>query len=280
MIRKMVKIDEEKCNGCGLCVPSCAEGAIQIIDGKARLISDLFCDGLGACIGECPEGAISVVEREAEKYDEKKVMKNIAEKGSNVIKAHLEHLRSHNQTEYYRQAVEYLDENGIENPEESGKEGIEEQPDPHPQCPGSKVLDRSKEEVETGISSPASEGKSQLRQWPVQIMLVPKDAPYFDNADLLISADCVPFSYAGFHDRLLKGKILLVGCPKLDDAVIYRDKIADILKSNNIKSVTVAHMEVPCCFGLVKLVDDAVKNSGKDIPFKTIEISVEGDIKE
>jgi ferredoxin len=278
--RRIIEIDEEKCNGCSLCIPNCPEGALQIIDGKARLISDLFCDGLGACIGECPEGAISVIEREAEEYDEKKVMKNIVEKGRNVIKAHLEHLKSHNQTKYFRQAVEYLNENGIENPEESCKEEIEErQPDLHYQCLGLKLLDRNKEETETCISSPVSEEKSQLRQWPVQIMLVPRDAPYFDNADLLISADCVPFSFAGFHNSLLKGRILLVGCPKLDDSVLYRDKITDIFKNNNIKSVTVAHMEVPCCFSLVKLVEDAVKISGKNISIKTAEIGVKGDIK-
>jgi ferredoxin len=278
--RKIIKIDEDKCTGCGLCIPECPEGALQIIDCKARLISDLFCDGLGACIRECPEGAISVVEREAEKYDEKKVMKNIAEKGRNVIKAHLEHLKSHNQNEYYRQAVEYLNENGIENPEGSEKEDVEEKrPDLHPECPGLKLLERSGEEAETGISSPLSEEKSQLKQWPVQIMLVPKDAPYFDNADLLVCADCVPFSYADFHRGLLKGKILLVGCPKLDDAVLYRDKISDILKNNNINSVTVAYMEVPCCFGLVRLVEDAVKISGKNIPVKNIEIGIKGDVK-
>ncbi len=278
--RKVIEIDENKCTGCALCIPNCPEGALQIIDGKARLISDLFCDGLGACMGECPEGAISIVEREAEKYDEKKVMENIVKKGKNVIKAHLRHLRSHNQIEYYNQAVEYLNENGIENPEESEKEDAEEkQPDQHPRCPSLKLLDRSKEETETGISSPISEEKSQLRQWPVQIMLVPKDAPYFDNADLLVCADCVPFSYADFHSSLLKGKILLIGCPKLDDAVLYRDKISDILKNNKINSVTVAYMEVPCCFGLAKLVEDAVKISGKKIPVKNVEIGIKGDIK-
>lgn len=278
--RKIIEIDEDKCTGCELCIPNCPEGALQVIDGKARLISDLFCDGLGACIGECPEGAISIVEREAEKYDEKKVMENIAKKGKNVIKAHLEHLKSHNQTEYYNQAVEYLKEKGIENPEESEKEDAkDEQLKPYPQCPGSKVLDRREEKEAAVTGSPVSVVGSQLRQWPVQIMLVPTNAPYFENADLLISADCIPFSYADFHGDFLKGKILLVGCPKLDDAVFYRDKISEILKNNNINSVTVAHMEVPCCFGLVKLVEDAVKISGKNIPLKNIEVSIKGDIK-
>ena len=259
--RKIIRIDENKCTGCGLCIPNCPEGALQIIDEKARLISDLFCDGLGACIGECPEGAITIEEREAEPYDEKQVMENIVKQGKNVIKAHLKHLKDHNQTEFYMQALEYLQEKGIDNPEE---------------------VDKDKEgssRDETIKSFPGTPGISQLRQWPVQIMLVPVSAPYFENADLLISADCVPFSYAGFHRDFLKGKILLVGCPKLDDALFYRDKITEILKNNNINSVTVVHMEVPCCFGMVKLVEDAVRASGKKIPLKNIEISIKGNIK-
>ncbi len=259
--RKIIRIDENKCTGCGLCVPNCPEGALQIIDEKARLVSDLFCDGLGACIGECPEGAIKIEEREAEPYDEKKVMENIVKQGKNVIKAHLKHLKDHSQTEFYMQALEYLKEKGIDNPEEVDQDK------------GSSAKD------ETVKSFSGSPGISQLKQWPVQIMLVPVNAPYFKNADLLISADCVPFSYADFHRDFLKGRILLVGCPKLDDAPFYRDKIAEILKNNNISSVTVVHMEVPCCFGIVKLVEDAVRASGKKIPLKNIEVSIKGNIK-
>jgi ferredoxin len=199
--RKIVKIDEAKCNGCGECIPNCQEGAIQIIDNKARLISDVFCDGLGACIGHCPWGAILIEERDAEGFDEKKV----------------------------------------------------------------------KEHVEF------SHTESELRTWPVQIMLVPENAPYFDNADLLIAADCLPFAYADFHQDLLKGKVLLVGCPKLDDAKIYQEKISRVLKQNNLKSVTYAHMEVPCCFGLIAIIRQAIIESGREIPFKEVIISIKGE---
>ncbi len=276
VMRKIVKIDEDKCNGCGNCIPNCPEGALQIIDDKARVISDLFCDGLGACIGECPEEAISVEEREAEEYDERRVMANVVKQGSNVVKAHLEHLKGHGQTEYFNQAVQYLDENGIDNPLGSEEESGEDLK-AFASCPGSKMMDLREEEKQA-----AEEGytrqKSQLRQWPVQITLVPPNAPYFENADLLIAADCVPFAYPDFHRDLLKDKILLIGCPKLDDAEFYRDKIAEIIKQNNIRSITVAHMEVPCCFGLVKVIDEAIRIAGKDVPVKDINIGVKGEV--
>jgi Pyruvate/2-oxoacid:ferredoxin oxidoreductase delta subunit len=267
--RDIITIDEEKCTGCGDCVPGCPEGALQIIDGKARLINDLFCDGLGACIGECPEDAISVENREAEPYDEIKVMGNIVKQGKNTITAHLKHLKDHGETELLKQATDYLEEKGIDNPLEEETE--EKLPCG---CPGTNVRDM-RDTAEEEDDSPGAKQRSELRQWPVQIHLVPPNAPYFDNADLLIAADCVPFAYGNFHRDLLKGKILLVGCPKLDDAAFYKDKITEILKNNNIKSVTVAHMEVPCCFGLVKLVEDALDASGKDIPFDDITIKVD-----
>lgn len=220
--RKIIRIDEEKCNGCGLCIPNCPEGALQIIDGKARLISDLFCDGLGACIGHCPQGAITIEERDAEPYDERKVMENITG------------------------------------------------------CPGSKMMDfRAKRAVEDDKSVGKTE--SQLRQWPVQIHLVPAFAPYLQDADLLISADCVPFAYADFHRDLLKGKILLIGCPKLDDLESYEEKLTEIFRNNKMKSVTYAHMEVPCCFGLIDIVKAAISASGKDIPFEEVTISISGE---
>lgn len=248
--RKIIKIDLEKCNGCGLCIPNCPEGALQIIDGKARLISDLFCDGLGACIGHCPQGAITIEERQAEEYNERKVMENIVKQGKNVIKAHLEHLKEHKQTEYLKEAVSFLKEKNREVPLERialhSQHGFSG-------CPGSKI------------------------QWPIQITLVPLDAPYLNNANLLIAADCVPFAYPAFHEDLLKGKILLVGCPKLDDLGSYKEKIAQILKINNIKSITYAHMEVPCCFGLVTIIKQAIDESGKDIPFKEVIIGIQGE---
>ena len=298
-VRKIIEIDEEKCNGCGVCIPNCPEGALQVIDGKARLVSDLFCDGLGACIGECPEDAIHVIEREAEPYSEVEVMKNIVKQGKNVIKAHLKHLKDHNETGLLAEAEKYLEDNNIKDPLES-----EEDDGRLPcGCPGSKVMDLRKEaeEIEEGDSGTAAaalssgsgskvaqieellkqikgEKVSKLRQWPVQITLVPPNAPYLDGADILIAADCVPFAYPGFHDDLLEDKILLVGCPKLDDTEFYLKKITDIIKSNDIKSITVAHMEVPCCSGMLRIVDQAIKEAGKDIPVHSIEIGIKGKI--
>ena len=291
--RQIIKIDEDLCTGCGDCIPNCPEGALQIIDDKARIISDLFCDGLGACIGHCPVGAISVEEREAEEYNEKKVMENVVKQGPNVIKAHLEHLKDHGQTEYFNQAVDYLKENGIENPfeVEDHTHHAHEEKKLQCGCPGSAVMDLRNEqdcEVESITVSllvdvkeePVPKSLSQLKQWPVQIMLVPPSAPYLNDADLLIAADCVPFAYPDFHENFLNGKILLVGCPKLDDAEFYKEKITRILKENNIKSLTITHMEVPCCFGLVKLVSEAIKESGKDINLKEYTIGIKGNVIE
>ncbi|MBU2540859.1 MAG: 4Fe-4S binding protein [Candidatus Omnitrophica bacterium] len=272
--RKIIRIDEEKCNGCGLCIPNCPEGALQMIDKKARLISDLCCDGLGACIGYCPEGAITVEEREAGEYDEKKVMENIARQGKNVIKAHLEHLKEHGQTKYFKQALEFLKERNIEVPLEVK---ASHSAMAHSGCPGSRIMDfRSKKEPKNRKAS-KTVGVSQLRQWPVQITLVPPFAPYLNNADLLIAADCVPFAYADFHQDLLKDKVLLVGCPKLDDVDSYEEKITQVLTNNNIKSITYAHMEVPCCFGLIEPIKSAIKVSGKDVAFKEVVIGIKGE---
>ena len=283
--RKIIKIDEEKCNGCSLCIPNCPEGALQIIDEKVRLVSDLFCDGLGACIGHCPEGAITVEEREAEEYDEKKVMENIVKQGKNVIRAHLNHLKEHDQAEYLKEAVDYLKERKIEVPREEESPPLEHKCPPagkhgHPAfapCPGSKVMDFSGEGKPRPGKSDTLGAASQLRQWPVQITLVPPIAPYLKGADLLIAADCVPFAYADFHPHLLKGKVLLIGCPKLDDADSYKEKLTQIMKINDLKSITCAHMEVPCCFGLVDIVKSAISASGKEIPFSEVTLSVKGE---
>jgi len=271
--RKIIKIDENKCNGCGLCIPDCPEGALQMIDGKARLISDLFCDGLGACIGNCPEGAITIEEREAEPYDEKKVMKNIVKQGKNVIKAHLEHLKDHGEEELLKQAIDFLKGKKIEVP--LGKSEMHKHPPAMPGCPGSRVIDFGKKP--SGESKKTVKGASELRQWPIQIMLIPPHAPYLKGADVLIAADCVPFAYSDFHSELLRGKVLLVGCPKLDDAEYYKNKITQMLKNNDIKSVVCVHMEVPCCFGLIGVVKSAISESGKDIPFEKVNISIKGE---
>jgi len=273
--RKIIKINQEKCNGCGLCIPNCPEGALQIIDGKARLISDLFCDGLGACIGYCPEGAITIEEREAGKYDEKRVMENIVKQGKNVIKAHLAHLKGHNQDKYLKEAIDFLKEKNIEVPlEEEAADGGHKDPSG---CPGSKTMDFRAGHTPTAEKKTEIRGESQLKTWPIQIKLVPAFAPFLQNVDLLIAADCVPFTYADFHQDLLKDKILLVGCPKLDDLDYYQEKISQTLKHNKIKSITYAHMEVPCCFGLIGVIKNAISASGKEIPFKEVVISIKGE---
>jgi ferredoxin len=268
--RNIIKIDEEKCNGCGLCIPNCPEGALQIIDNKVRLVSDLFCDGLGACIGHCPQGAITIEEREAEKYDERKVMENIVKAGKNTIIAHLNHLKDHKEFGYLKEAMDFLVEKGIKmRPADlmgSGKAPCA--------CPGSQVKEikrpADKKAAQTGQAS-------QLETWPVQLKLVPAFAPFLNGADILIAADCVPFAYADFHSDLLKGKVLLVGCPKLDDVEYYKEKITQMLQNNDIKSITYAHMEVPCCFGLLPAIKDAIAQSGKDVPFEDITISIKGE---
>jgi len=210
VVRKIVRIDEEKCTGCGLCIPACAEGALKIVNGKAKLISDKYCDGLGACIGECPQGAITIEERETEDFDEEAVEEHL--KGERPV------------------------------------------PAAHP-----------------------AKNESMLSQWPIQLALLPPNAPFFENADLLIAADCVPFTYANFHSDFLRNRKLVVGCPKLDDVKFYKEKLTEIFRRSNIRSVTVVNMEVPCCFGLYHLVKEALDSSGKSAPLKQETISIRGD---
>jgi len=260
--RKIIEINEEKCTGCGQCIPNCPEGALQVIDGKARLVSDLFCDGLGACVGHCPEDAMIVVEREAEEYHEKKVMENIVKAGPNTVKAHLEHLKEHGAKDFLKEAVEYLEENGHEIP------NLEEQHG----CPGAQVR-------EMKDRGELKESASALQQWPVQLNLLPVQAPFFDNSHLLIAADCTAFALGSFHAKLLHGKVLAIGCPKFDDVEGYVEKLAQIFKMNKIKSITVAIMEVPCCGGLSLAVDEALKKSGKDIPLIKETVTISGELQ-
>ncbi len=269
MKREIIKIDHDVCNGCGECVKGCPEGALQIIEGKARLINEAFCDGLGACIGDCPKDAIEIIEREAEPYDEKKVVENIAEQGQKVLKAHLKHLKDHGQKELFQEAVDHLEELGIKIPFETEKERKEPCP-----CPSTQSYrwetERSKEE---------GRQTSRLEQWPVQLELVPVDASYFDDRNLVIAADCIPFAYPNFHPDFLVDSSLIIGCPKLDDAALYVEKLTEIFKRNEIEQVTVVHMEVPCCFGLNKIIDKALSNSGKEIEKEEVTISVKGERK-
>jgi len=277
VMRQIIKIDEEKCTGCGACIPNCPEGALQIIDGKARMLSDLFCDGLGACIGHCPEGAITIEEREAEPYDERKVMENVVKQGANTIKAHLVHMKEHGQHDYLQQAIDYLKEKGMDVPIEEPKHEV------HGAlpcgCPGSAVVEMKPEACGCEDEGTAKL-TSKLTNWPVQIKLAPVNAPYFRDARLLIAADCTGFALASIHPDFIKGKVTLVGCPKLDDAQYYADKLTEIFKANDIKDVTILHMEVPCCFGLIRLVDDAVARSGKQLPVSTHIVSISGEVSE
>lgn len=272
MKRKIIEIDEEKCTGCGLCIPDCPEGALQVIDGKARLVSDLFCDGLGACIGTCPEGAICVVEREAEPYDEKAVMAKIVPQGEAVIKAHLEHLLGHGEEGLYRQAVEYLTESGIPVPahETAGTSTA---------CPGSAA--RSISRAGSVDRERAARTESELRQWPIQLRLLSPQARYFDGADLLVSGDCVPFAYADFHRDFLRDKIAVIFCPKLDaDIEEYVAKLAEVFSQHAVRSVTVLHMEVPCCSGVRYVVDLALERSGKEVPVNEYTVTLQGRAEE
>ncbi|HPP86420.1 MAG TPA: 4Fe-4S binding protein [bacterium] len=279
--RKIIKIDENKCNGCGQCIPNCAEGALQMIDGKARLISDLFCDGLGACIGHCPEGAITIEEREAEPYNEYQVMEKIAAAGENVITAHLKHLAEHKEYKLLEQAKDYLRENNISIPKYDDAAAEVNIPCG---CPGVQALNLSAKKSSSGnqeINSTERNIKleSKLRQWPVQLQLLNPQAQYFENADLLIAADCVAYSYADFHRRFLDGKILIILCPKLDKGIdLYIDKLTEIFRLHNIKSITIARMEVPCCGGVEVIVQRALEKSGKNIIIKEYTISIDGEI--
>ena len=272
MLRKIVRIDEEKCDGCGECVPNCHEGALQIIDDKARLISDLFCDGLGACIGHCPQGAIIIEEREAEPYDETKVMEYIVKGGRNVIIEHLKHLLEHKETVYYNEAVQFLNDNGIENP----LNGDSSQKQQFSGCPGSKAMSFERTETKNLESG---KRQSHLTQWPIQLHLVSPFAQYYKNSDLLLAADCVGFAYADFHKDFLEGKSIAIACPKLDsNKQVYVDKLTSMINESNIKSITVLIMQVPCCAGLLQLAQLANDSANKEVPINTVVIGVNGEI--
>ena len=293
MKRKIIEINEELCNGCGACLSNCPEGAIQVIDGKARLISDRFCDGLGACVGECPLGAIKVVERDAEPYDEVTVMAKIATQGENTIKAHLQHLCDHNEQELLKQAIGYLKANNIPVPDyEQAKPAVSGG------CPGSlsRVFEPSepakkKCDCPGGMSREFAHNKagtedsasgiraSKLTHWPVQLQLVNPDAGFFEGADLLVCADCVPFALNGFHETMLAGKTLVVFCPKLDEChETYIEKLTAMFTRKHIKSITAVRMEVPCCGGVEYMVQEALNRSGADIPYKRIVVTLDGKI--
>lgn len=276
--REIIKIDQDKCTGCGECIPNCPEGALQIIDDKARLISDLFCDGLGACIGHCPEGAITIEEREAEMYNEKRVMENIVKQGKNVIKAHLEHLKEHNAHAYLKEAIDFLKEKNIEIPDQEMMPAGHTHPDGSG-CPGMKVIDLRAEEAPNSGSESAPYAESQLRQWPIQLHLVSPLAPYFQGADVLLVADCVAYTLGSFHQDFLKGKSIAIACPKLDQSHdAYVEKIKSLFDAAKINTLTVLIMEVPCCKGLLEMAKEAGAASQRKVPIKAVVVGLKGEI--
>jgi NAD-dependent dihydropyrimidine dehydrogenase PreA subunit len=258
MLRKIVRIDEAKCDGCGQCVPSCAEGAIAIVGGKARLVGDVLCDGLGACLGECPQGAITVIEREAAAFDEEAVKAHLARARPGASAGHAPPPPAAPQ----RPRLSVL----AAGPAPSNGGG----------CPGSRPMTLQRDASAGG--GPAT-GVSRLGQWPVQLHLVPAGAPYFQGADLLVAADCVPFAYARFHDDFLEGRAVVVGCPKLDDVSPYAEKLAAIVAQGGVRSVTVVRMEVPCCGGISRLAREAVAASGREVPFRDVVVGVDGQVR-
>lgn len=285
MKRKIVKIDDEKCTGCGECIPNCHEGALQIVDGKIRLISDLMCDGLGACLGHCPEEAITIEEREAEPYNEKSVMKEMVSKGKNTVIAHMKHLKEHGEHGFLKEAVSYLMENKTTltfTPEEVISKVHNNGQAQHGSgcgCPGSQTIsfvpksDEAKSEIQPGNQV------SELRQWPVQMHLVNPVAPYYKNSDLLIAADCVAFAIGNFHSQHLKGKSIAIACPKLDsNQDVYLEKLVGMIDEAKVNTITVMIMTVPCCGGLLRLVQMAQQKATRKVPVKAITIDLQGEI--
>lgn len=273
MKRKIISIDHEKCNGCGICISDCPEGALQLIDGKARLVGDLLCDGLGACMGACPENAISVEEREAEPYNETKVMENILPQGRNVLLAHLKHLRDHGQTEYLQQAMAYLNERHISI--ELPASPAPARPTPH-QCPGSQSQTFA---APQDIEENAASRQSHLTHWPIQLHLISPAAPQYRNSDLLIAADCVAFSHADFHKDYLKGRALAIACPKLDEnQEIYLEKLTALIDQAEVKSIQVMIMQVPCCGGLLRKVQEAASRATRKPPISCVVVGIQGEI--
>ncbi|MBO5197724.1 MAG: 4Fe-4S binding protein [Lachnospiraceae bacterium] len=272
MIRRIITIDENKCNGCGLCAEACHEGAIGIVNGKAKLLREDYCDGLGDCLPACPMNAISFEEREAPAYNEEAVLKAKQEKQAQAANQEAG-------TQERNAPAAGLQRSGQQGTVGSGKASG---PIPGHQgchCPGSAARAVARPNVREIRPETAAEAVSELRQWPVQIKLVPVNAPYFDGANLLIAADCTAYAYANFHTKFMRNKITLIGCPKLD-SVDYTEKLTQIIAGNDIKSVTVVRMEVPCCGGISNAVKNALQASGKFIPWQIVTISVDGTIIE
>ncbi len=288
MLREVVNINEELCDGCGECVPGCHEGALQIIDGKARLISDLLCDGLGACIGHCPQGAITMEKREAEPYDEIKVIDLIIPKGKNTVIAHLKHLRDHNETAYMKQAMTHMQLHRSELPfnlddivreMHRPKLGVMQHARGGGGCPGSAERQIKQPANPSSAAMPTQGNASALRQWPVQMHLINPASSIFTGTDMVLAADCAAFAMGDFHNRILKGKTVGIACPKLDQGTeTYFQKLLRLIEEAKINTLTVVIMEVPCCSGLLQMAQTAISQSSRKIPLKMMKISVEGEV--
>jgi NAD-dependent dihydropyrimidine dehydrogenase PreA subunit len=285
MLREIVEINEDLCNGCGLCVPGCHEGALQIIDGKARLVSDLMCDGLGACIGHCPEGAITITKREAQPYNETEVMRIMVDKGANTVIAHLKHLVDHNETAFLSEGIEFLKKNKNKitfDIDDVIDEVLENKPKTAADCatggcPGSKAVAFNPGNIQ--LAGNGAKQASQLSQWPVQLHLINPMASYFQKSDLLIAADCSAFAMGGFHSEWLKDRSLVIACPKLDSGMeSYINKIAALIDDAKVNTITVMIMEVPCCGGLLRMVQEAQQMSSRRVPVKVVIISIKGEV--
>ncbi|MCK5821974.1 MAG: 4Fe-4S binding protein [Bacteroidales bacterium] len=307
MIREIVKIDEELCDGCGLCIPNCHEGALQIIDGKARLVSDLMCDGLGACLGHCPVNAITIEKREAEAYNEVKVMKDMVNKGKNTVIAHLQHLKDHNEKEFLKEGIQFLLSNreklnfevddvleAVHNHTNQDKQSNHKTMEQNHQ---NNHQDKQQHEESQACACPGSATKtfgntphqacgtttesmaSALSHWPIQMHLINPTAGHFRKSDFVLAADCVAFSLGAFHSEFLQGKTLAIACPKLDQGTdIYIEKIKALIDDSGINTLTVMVMEVPCCNGLLQMVQVAMDQASRRVPVKRIMVSVEGNI--
>jgi ferredoxin len=284
----MVNINEDLCTGCGLCIPNCHEGALQIIDNKAVLISDLMCDGLGACIGHCPEGAITIEKREAAPYDELKVMQEMVKKSKNTVIAHLTHLKEHKEMEFLKQGIDFLKTNReeiehdineiIARVMDDQKENDNKQVnDPGCGCQSSAPQEFKRPEIVGTAEAQAEE--SALTHWPVQMHLINPEAGYFKNSDLLVAADCTAFTLGAFHSRFIRGKTLVIACPKLDQGTdIYIEKFRALIDKAKVNTITLVIMEVPCCGGLLQMVQKAVGAASRKVPVKLVVAGIKGNI--
>jgi len=284
MIREIVKIDEEFCNGCGDCVPNCHEGALQIIEGKARLISELMCDGLGVCIGHCPQGAITIEKRDAEEYDEEVVIAQMIKSGKATVFAHLKHLQEHGETEYLNQALSYIKANRDVMPFKINEvhellHSVKNEQINNSGCGCAGSAPQSFETSGLKIADFTGNIPSALTQWPVQMHLINPAASYFSCADLLIAADCTAFTYGNFHSDYIKNRKVVIACPKLDQGKdVYIQKIIRLIDESKVNTITTVIMEVPCCGGLSQMVQMAVQLASRKVPVKEVVISVRGEI--